>query len=124
MRPDPASLHWAVLAAFLGLQCVLIRPANAQVLFDAELNTLPKAQGWIFAAIGTASNYLTNTAAVLDTTTSASTYGGWSEIAPTDLNRTNGFSLRFTARVDIEAHSSTNRAGFSVIVLGSDAHGL
>jgi hypothetical protein len=88
------------------------------------LGTLPQEQGWSYVAIGLASNYLTNNAALFDTTPSTSTLAGWSEIAPISLNHTNGLTLHFTARVDAETHSSTNRAGFSVIILCDDAHGL
>jgi hypothetical protein len=117
-------LFRAVLSAFLGLVSLGMLPAQAQSLFDAALETLPQAQGWTYAAIGSAATFLTNSAALLDTTSSSSTLAGWSQIAPVKLNRTNGFSLHFTARVDAETHTSTNRAGFSVIVLCDDAHGL
>jgi hypothetical protein len=85
---------------------------------------LPQEQGWIFGGIGFASASLTNNELWFDTTTSTSTLAGWSQIATNNLNRTNGFSLHFTLRLNAETHSSTNRAGFSVIVLTDDARGL
>ena len=113
-----------VLATLPGLLSIFLPAADAQSLFDVGLGTLPQEQGWTYLAIGLASTYLTNNAALLDTTPATSALAGWSEIAPTTLNRTNGFTLHFSARIDAETHSSTNRAGFSVIVLTDDAHGL
>jgi hypothetical protein len=40
------------------------------------------------------------------------------------LDREAGFELAFTARLFSEQHSSANRAGFSVILLGSDSRGI
>lgn len=99
-------------------------PALAQTLYDAGLGSLPEAQGWTYGIAGSAAKYLTNDSAFLDTTLSQSTEAGWSAITAADLNRSRGFALLFTAMVNVEAHSNPNRAGFSVIVLGDDAHGI
>jgi hypothetical protein len=111
-------------AAILGLLLVLTSAAKAQNLFDGGLGTLPQAQGWAYAVLGVASANLVDGAAVLDTSASGSTHAGWSQVISTGLNRTNGFGLLFTVRIAAETHSSANRAGFSVIVLGEDARGV
>ena len=40
------------------------------------------------------------------------------------LDRTAGYTVRFTAQVQEELHNNNNRAGFSVIVLSSDLKGI
>jgi hypothetical protein len=61
---------------------------------------------------------------VLDTSPSASTQAGYSRTLPGLLDRTNGFALAFTAQMISESHASANRAGFSVILLADDTHGI
>ena len=95
---------------------------QAQVLFDGALG-FPGAQGWTFFATG-GSQSLNNGAVHLDTSAVNSYQGGYSLIAPTALNHSNGFTLEFTAQVLTEAHANTNRAGFSVILLSDDKHGI
>lgn len=40
------------------------------------------------------------------------------------LDRSQGFELAFTARINAESHLNNHRAGFSVILLGSDRRGV
>ena len=101
---------------------LLSSAARAQVLFDGALG-LPSAQGWAFFATG-GSQALNNGAVQLDTSAVNTYQGGYSLIAPTALNHTNGFTLEFTAQVLAEAHANTNRAGFSVILLAGDKRGI
>ncbi len=111
--------------AALVASLLLSPPADAQALSDATPGALPAAQGWDYAALpGTASQTLTGGAVTLDTTITATEHAGYGRSAPTPLNRTNGFSLLFTAQLHTEAHTSTNRAGFSIIVLGEDKRGI
>jgi hypothetical protein len=112
----------AVLLA--GLLLATSPLAKGQTLYNASLGTLPENQGWFFGAFGTVVEMLTNNSVLLDTTASISTQAGWSEISSADLNRTNGFTLLFNAVLNSETHASTNRAGFSIIVLGDDKHGI
>jgi hypothetical protein len=99
--------------------------ATAQVLYDAGLGTLPGAQSWTYFAFpGTASQSMAGGAAQLDTTAQISEQAGYSRTAPVPLDRTNGFTLKFNAQVVAEGHASTNRAGFSVIVLAQDKRGI
>jgi len=97
---------------------------KAQALYDAGLRTFPEAQGWSYAALGAVTKTLTNNSVLLDTSATPSTQAGWSQIIPGSLNRTNGFTLLVSALLDSESHSSTNRAGFSLIVLGDDKRGI
>ena len=108
----------------MGALLALALPAPGQTLYDAALGSLPETQGWSYGIIGSATKLLTNNSAFLDTTASLSTKAGWSAITAADLNRAKGFGLLFTAMLNAEAHSNTNRAGFSVIVLGDDARGI
>jgi hypothetical protein len=100
-------------------------PVSAQVLYDASLGTLPAAQSWTYAAVpGTAVQSLSGGAVQLNTTVTSTEQAGYSRLAPVPLNRTNGFTLKFNANVVTEGHSSTNRAGFSVILLSDDKKGI
>ncbi len=94
---------------------------TAQVLFNGALG-LPTSQGWIYAATGGAQT-LSNNAVRLDTSGANAYQAGYSVIT-SPLNRTNGFTLLFTSQILSESHASTNRAGFSVIVLANDHRGL
>lgn len=96
--------------------------AHAQVLFDGALG-LPATQGWFFFATG-GSQSLVSGAAHLDTSSANAYQGGYTITAPTALDHTNGFTLAFTLQVLEEAHLSNDRAGFSVILLSNDKHGI
>jgi hypothetical protein len=98
--------------------------ARAQPLFDASRGTLPAAQGWTYGAVGIAAESLVNDSVLLDTTAILTTEAGWSLVPATPLDRAQGYSLLFDLQVNAETHSSTNRAGFSVICLGSDTNGI
>src|SRR5271170_1712611 len=74
--------------------------ARAQTLYDAGAGTLPQAQGWSFGAFGIVADVVTNGSVLLDTTAANSTQAGWSAVTVADLNRTNGFTLLFTARLN------------------------
>lgn len=97
---------------------------EAQTLYDAATGTLPEAQGWTYAAIGSATEQVTNNSVLLDTSLATNTQAGWSQVSGTDLDRSKGFTLLFKARLNAEIHASTNRAGFSVILLGDDKRGI
>ncbi|HVF26541.1 MAG TPA: hypothetical protein VNA23_11660 [Anaerolineales bacterium] len=66
----------------------------------------------------------------LNTTKSGnSTYAGWTSNAANtpgfpSLNRAAGFQLDFIMQVENGAHTSNNRAGFSIIILSEDARGI
>lgn len=97
----------------------------AQVLYDAALGTLPAAQSWSYVAIpGTAVQSLTGGAVRLDTSVLTGEQAGYLRAAPVSLDRTRGFTLAFSTQLHAETHNTTNRAGFSVIVLGQDKKGI
>jgi len=102
--------------------------AAAQVLYDAGLGTLPDEQNWGYAANPFAPApfvTVTNGVLFLDSSPANSTQAGYAITPLTDLNRTNGFALNCTLKLAVESHTgNANRAGFSVIALGSDARGI
>jgi hypothetical protein len=118
-----ASSGFCTLLSAVSILCGIIE-TRAQVLYDAGLGTYPEGQGWSYAALGAVTKTLTNNSVFMDTSATLSTQAGWSQIIPTSLNRTNGFTLLLSALLDSESHSSTNRAGFSLIVLGDDKRGI
>lgn len=113
--------HCALALALVACGEALVR---GQVLFDASQGSLPDQQGWTYGAFGAGTQDLVDGAALLDTTAGNSIQAGYSQVSPVALNRTNGFTLSFTARLLTETHANTNRAGFSVIVLDEASRGL
>jgi hypothetical protein len=112
-----------ILAVLLALTLIRAATVHAQVLYNGALGSLPENQGWSFLATG-GTEKLTNNSAFLDTTASTSYHAGWSIIPPLDFNRTNGFTILFNAAVNAETHISNDRAGFSIIVICDDEHGI
>ena len=122
----------------LWLIAVLALAADAQavVLYDGSLNTLPAAQGWRYVSNpfsgSSATQAASGGAVTLDTTAVGTEQAGYfsqfpvlgSHPAMPTLDRTAGFTIRFDARIVSESHQSLNRAGFSVIALASDSQGL
>ena len=99
------------------------------VLFDAALNTNPDQQGWLYATNpgSIATRATSGGVTVLDTTgRSADQAGFFSTGHPLvgTLDRTAGFTVTFRLQLERETHATNDRAGFSVIVLGSDSKGL
>jgi hypothetical protein len=110
---------------------------QADVLYDGSMNSLPGAQGWYYVTSpfsgALASQSVGGGATRLDTTAAIGESAGYFSdlpIAPTHpgvgvLDTAAGFALKFTAQLITEDHSlSANRAGFSVIVLDSNAKGV
>ena len=95
--------------------------SSGQSLYDGSLG-LPAGQGWTYFGTG-GTQTPTNNGVQLDTSAANSFQAGYSRTTG-PLNRTNGFTLLFTARMLAEAHANNNRAGFSVIVLADDKRGL
>ncbi len=102
------------------------------VLYDSDGRAIPAAPLMNFTDFppGAASPTYANGVTVVDTTTSDNnTYAGWISNGTTTpgfpiLDRSAGFQLDFTLRVESESHANNNRAGFSIIVLGEDARGI
>jgi hypothetical protein len=114
--------------------------ASAQTvnLYVGSGSQTPQSQGWL-NYIPTSGSAVTTSAAgatTLDTTggTGNSIMAGYfnyntflnafqNPLFPT-LNTSSGFTVNFSVQVNSESHSSNDRAGFSVIALGSDHTGV
>jgi hypothetical protein len=113
----------AILLPVLGV--FLASQLSAQVLYDAATSTLPTLQGWSFLSLpALASEVLEGGGARLDTTVSGGIFAGWSRLSPAPLDRVKGYTLSLELQLLSESHASTNRAGVSWIVLGSDRKGI
>jgi len=137
-----------MLGAVVGLTLLASQRAIAQttVLYDGTKSTLPTPQGWLNFTSQPAGATQTLAAGsvgptTLDTTSSVALEAGYSNcVAPMALGATSlayyntsfptlapttGFDLTFNMKLDSESHpGSTNRSGFSVILLGSDDNGV
>jgi hypothetical protein len=126
--------RWTILAFAVPLLTVAMADA-AQILYDGTLGTTPQSQGWLsYASIpsGAVTTLITN-GITLDTTSSSSIHAGYSNYTLTSslvnssfptLDPTVGFTVDFDVQLNSESHSSNDRAGFSVIALGSDDTGI
>lgn len=116
------------------LTLLLVHKAYAVTLYDGALHSLPEAQGWIYGEFppGMASRGVAGGLTSLDTTAFGPTMAGYFSSVPLVgqhpdqpvLNRAQGFTVSFTMQLLAEAHSSADRAGFSVIVTSHDFFGL
>ena len=100
------------------------------VYYDGTLGGLPDEQDMVFETVGIPFSQVTqvysNGATTLDSTANILDYAGYS-ITPTlvpVLDHFSGFQLNFTAQVLSETHAVENRAGFSVILIGSNLQGI
>lgn len=101
------------------------------VLYDAVSGDIPSLPLMNFASFppGEAIPVYSDGATALDTTIGQDTYGGWTSRAESTpgfphLDREAGYHLDFNLQIENESHSSQNRAGFSVLLLGQDARGI
>jgi hypothetical protein len=103
----------------------LLSVGQTQTLYDASLGTLPEGQGWVYGAFGLGIvKSESESSALLDTSTLVNNQAGWSRQATPPLDGNLGFTLLITVQLNAEAHNNPNRAGFSIIVLGSDTNGI
>jgi hypothetical protein len=115
----------------------LCSAAHAGVLYDGSISALPTTQGWSYLTDPFLGASATQTAGaglvVLDSTPATSDSAGYFSHFPVigsphaslpTLDRTLGYTVTFRAQVLSESHSSTDRAGFSVIVLSDDVLGI
>lgn len=100
--------------------------AATTVLYDATLGSLPSAQGWTSLSIGAAAvQTVAGGLYQLDTTAPAVGLFGNSLISPVALNTASGFELSFNFQLISEGHTSANRAGYSMVLIGADpSHSL
>jgi hypothetical protein len=123
------------ITSLLGLLVLGFATSSPGVtLYDSSQNNFPEEQGWLFYGNdGTVSRAVT-AGELSFSTVGSTTRAGWSNTIPIintlvnpsfpTLNRTNGFVLGFDLRIKSEAHTSTDRAGFDVILLGNDHQGI
>ncbi len=101
----------------------------APVFYDGSLGTLADDQGWMgFVSLSPGASQTLNPASL--TMNSSSSQGDIAGLfrnagGPLDsgwpsFSASAGYTLRFDVRVDAESHASANRAGFSVLVVGSN----
>jgi hypothetical protein len=136
-----------ISAAALGLVGLMLKnaQANSIALYDGTQTGQPPSQGWLYyrsllttstttLAAGNVGPVTLNTGVTSGNSDSA----GYSNYIPTSLTTANlanssfpvlspatGFDLQFTMKLDSESHSgSTDRAGFSVILIGNDLNGV
>lgn len=113
----------------------LISGARGVVLYDGSLGTAPDAQPWLtYDGLGLGITHATaGSVTTLNTAALAGNYAGYSNDYPTTVVKNSafptldpaaGFDLTFSVKIDGETHTSTDRAGFSVILLGSDHKGV
>lgn len=119
-------------ATLCGLVLSLISPAYGDVvLYDGSSDTTPNAQGWLYltqpsgnsGAVQSAANGFTT----LDTTAAQTDHAGYFStlhpLMPT-LNAATGYTVWLDVRVVRESHATNDRAGLSLIVLGSNHRGI
>jgi hypothetical protein len=111
----------------LALFIVGVQNSLAATLFDGTLGTLPASQSWIFQdPSGLATQSASGAGTTLNTLALGAIAAGYAPgptIFPT-LSRSPGFSVRLDAKLLSESHASTDRAGFSWLVLASDLKGV
>jgi hypothetical protein len=118
------SLRPLILLSFAAI------PVGAATVYDGSLGTSPTTQGMSYLSVPSgASETLTGSSVILDTTSNAGISAGYSGKAGSPssipmLDRTAGFTVSFTIKVLSESHGGNDRAGFSVIALGSDHQGV
>jgi len=113
-----------VLKALTGC-CLLTAGTQGQTLYDGSQGTLPEAQGWSYGAVNFGVLELaTNGSASLDTTSTTLNSAGWGQVVSPGLDRSAGFSVLFSVKLNGELHNSANRAGFSCLALSSDTNGI
>lgn len=124
----------AVLMQLARGETAVAQPHAATViLYDAALNTgTPDTQEMVYLTQPSppfppsqASQTFSNTVTILDTTATNEDYAGY--FGPedfADLDRSLGYQVNFTVKLDSESHANSNRAGFSLIVLSNDIQGI
>ncbi len=102
--------------------------ANAVSIFDGLSlpSQTPAQQGWSYQSTSAPtipSLKATSGGTILDSGSNIN-YAGFFRQSPVTLDRSGkGYSISFSVKVDSESHSSTNRAGFSLIVTSSPLAG-
>lgn len=98
--------------------------ASAAVLYNGLSipSQTPAQQGWLYLnsfVIPVPSAIATNQGTILDSSGTNANYAGYFRSSPIILDRSKGYTLTFRVQINSESHSSTNRAGFSIIVISN-----
>ena len=122
--PCPATAagltRWALAAALLACAPLVARAAT--MLYDPALGDLPSDQGWAPLALGApAAQGLAGGVYTLDTTGAGVSLWGNGRISPLPLDTQAGFDLSFSLQLLSESHSSPNRAGYTLVMVGAQA---
>jgi hypothetical protein len=84
-------------------------------------NGTPGSQGWLPLVQGTpGTTQLGSDSFQLNTLADEATQHGYFRFSPVALDTATGFMLTFNLRVDGSTTSSTNRGGFSLVLVGND----
>lgn len=110
------------LRPLIAAALLLSGAAQATALYDPALGSLPSAQGWSTLCLAPGCFAQVN-GGVLEFETLATgtgTQAGMARLNNPVLDVQAGYQLDFRLRVDLEVHASGDRAGFSLIAIGSD----
>ncbi|MBQ1763450.1 MAG: PEP-CTERM sorting domain-containing protein [Aquincola sp.] len=113
-------LRWAVACAALWAAAPAVQ---AVVLYDPAAGSLPAAQGWLTSATSGAAagtQTLSGGRLAIDTMGSGVVAFGNARLSPVALDGNAGYAVDFSLQVLAESHTSPNRAGFSLLLVGSD----
>ena len=110
----------------LSLAAAAAISAAPLMLYDGSLGTTPAAQGWFMLAQSGGDGTHAETAEGGGTlmTTTGTERAVYSTFSPFALNRSLGYRLSFDLELDSESHDTNDRAGLSVVLIGSDLYGL
>jgi hypothetical protein len=131
-------MHFTRYCSVIAVVCLVCCSfSHANVLYDGSLNTTPGAQDWYyFGTLGSVnvSMGVGVPAAVMTSVTPGEVAIYFSDLPDPsnpskhpgvgELDSSSGFALRFTVQLISETHLTNDRAGFSVIMLDSNAKGV
>lgn len=122
---------WSCLTPSNALSGAPARPVSTTTLYDGALGTgTPDTQGFVYLTQPLTNAQATQTFShpltMLDTTLRRTDYAGYfaKPIGYAPLDRATGYQVLFTVEVISETHVSPDRAGFSLLVIGSDLRGI
>ena len=123
-----------IVCAAIGISASPMRAgAQTTYLYNGSGTQTPQSQGWLSEFAPGATTVSTGGATTFNTSFDASLEGGYSNYTVVGavvnaafpaLNPNPGFSVGLDVQINSESHSSNDRAGFDLIVLGSDNKGV
>lgn len=116
---EPLPKTWLGSTLLLAFYLLVVPiSSRAQTLYDGAVGTLPSSQGWTFFPFSELGS-VSGGAYILDSSTAPSGEAFNSRLDQT-VDTQAGFALSLDLRIDTETHGNVNRAGFSLILVGSD----